>query len=93
MKKDSQIRHLDTLDTENKANLNEHKMEKREDLTQMEESLWTPDDLARWAKIPKSWIYQHCHELPKVKIGHLLRFDPEEIRAHFAKQSNAKGRG
>jgi hypothetical protein len=60
--------------------------------SQMVKELWTVDDLAHWARVPRSWVYSHCHELPKVKIGHLLRFDPDEIKRHFTAKTRP-GRG
>jgi excisionase family DNA binding protein len=47
------------------------------------ESLWNADDVARFLKASRSWVYQKAEagELPCVRLGGLLRFDPETVRA------------
>jgi excisionase family DNA binding protein len=48
-----------------------------------EDSLWDANDVARFLKASRSWVYQQAQagRLPCVKIGGLLRFDPNAIRA------------
>ncbi|AFE05834.1 hypothetical protein COCOR_04434 [Corallococcus coralloides DSM 2259] len=48
-----------------------------------EDSLWDANDVARFLKSSRSWVYQQAQvgRLPCVKIGGLLRFDPNAIRA------------
>lgn len=50
-----------------------------------DESLWTVDDLAAWAKVSRSWAYQRAAAgaIPSIKIGGLLRFDPIEVKQFF----------
>jgi hypothetical protein len=45
--------------------------------------LWGVDDVARFLKTSKSWVYQKAEAglLPCIRICGLLRFDPEAIRA------------
>ena len=38
----------------------------------------------RW-ELKESWIYQHINELPHFKIGHLLRFDPDQLEEYLKK--------
>lgn len=47
------------------------------------ENLWDADDVARFAKSSRSWVYQKAAagELPCLHLGGLLRFEPEAIRA------------
>jgi excisionase family DNA binding protein len=48
------------------------------------EPLWDAKDVANFLKVSRSWVYQHAEAgtLPSVKIGGLLRFAPDEIRAY-----------
>lgn len=50
-----------------------------------DDTLWTADDVATWAKVSRSWVYQRSAsgELPCLKVGGLLRFDPIEIKRFF----------
>lgn len=50
-----------------------------------DEKLWTASDLARWAGVSRSWVYQHAAAglLPCIKVGGLLRFDPAAVRKFF----------
>ncbi len=47
------------------------------------EALWDANDVARYLKVSRSWVYQRAEAglLPYVRVGGLLRFDPESIRA------------
>ncbi|HZH18376.1 MAG TPA: helix-turn-helix domain-containing protein [Archangium sp.] len=58
-----------------------------------EETLWDANDVARFLKASRSWVYQQAQagQLPCVKIGGLLRFEPEAIRT-FIKGQGASGR-
>ncbi len=53
-----------------------------------DESLWTATDVAQYLKVSRSWVYHRSEsgELPYVRIGALLRFQPNAIRA-YAEQS------
>jgi excisionase family DNA binding protein len=54
-----------------------------------EESLWDAQDVARYLKVSRSWVYHQAEAglLPYLRVGGLLRFDPDTIRAY------AKGAG
>jgi predicted DNA-binding transcriptional regulator AlpA len=45
-------------------------------------SLWDAKDVAVFLKVSRSWVYHRAEAglLPCVRIGSLLRFDPEVIR-------------
>lgn len=49
-----------------------------------EETLWDAGDVAKYLKASRSWVYQKAEAgiLPHVKIGGLLRFVPEKIKAY-----------
>jgi excisionase family DNA binding protein len=49
----------------------------------MADQLWTARDVARFLQASVSWVYHASASgnLPYVKVGGLLRFHPEEIRA------------
>jgi predicted DNA-binding transcriptional regulator AlpA len=48
-----------------------------------QDGLWDANDVARFLKASKSWVYKRAEagELPCIRIMGLLRFDPESIRA------------
>ena len=50
----------------------------------MAEQLWDANDVADFLKVSRSWVYQKAEAglLPYLKVGGLLRFDPEEILAY-----------
>ncbi len=47
------------------------------------ETLWTVKDVSCYLKASKSWVYMKAEagNLPSLRIGGLLRFEPEAIRA------------
>lgn len=47
------------------------------------ESLWDAKDVARFLKVSRSWVYQKTEagELPCLRVGGLVRFEPEAVRA------------
>jgi excisionase family DNA binding protein len=55
--------------------------------------LWTWREVARALKVSRSWVYAKAErgELPSLRVGGLLRFDPSEIR-RFATSSPTGGR-
>ncbi len=55
--------------------------------------LWTWREVARALKVSRSWIYAKAEtgELPSLRIGGMLRFDPGAIRG-FALAACAGGR-
>jgi excisionase family DNA binding protein len=46
-------------------------------------TLWTAQDVAHYLKASRSWVYQKAEAgvLPCLRIGGLLRFDPEAVVA------------
>lgn len=46
------------------------------------ESLWDANDVARYLKVSRSWVYQRAETglLPYARVGGLLRFDPAAMR-------------
>ena len=55
-------------------------------------ALWDASDVARYLKVSRSWVYHRAEsgELPCLKVGGLLRFDPQAIYA-FARGVPAHG--
>ena len=47
------------------------------------EELWDANDVARYLKVSRSWVYQRAEAgpLPCLRVGGLIRFDPETVRA------------
>ncbi len=47
------------------------------------ETLWDARDVARYLKVSRSWVYQKAEAglIPYLKVGGLVRFVPERIRA------------
>ena len=45
--------------------------------------LWDANDVARYIKVSRSWVYQRAEAglLSCLRLGGLLRFDPEKVRA------------
>lgn len=54
-------------------------------------TLWTVKDAADFLRVSRSWVYQRVASgtIPYLKIGGLVRFDPEAIRAFVTGASNA----
>ena len=46
-------------------------------------ALWDARDVATFFKASRNWVYQQAElgKIPCVRIGGLLRFDPEKIKA------------
>ena len=55
--------------------------------------LWTWREVARALKVSRSWVYAKAErgELPSLRVGGLLRFDPTEVR-RFATSAPTGGR-
>jgi excisionase family DNA binding protein len=49
-----------------------------------DQSLWDAQDVARYLKVSRSWVYHQAEAglLPHLRVGALLRFDPDTIRAY-----------
>jgi len=52
--------------------------------TSQDDRLWDAQDVARYLKVSRSWVYHQTEAgvLPHLRVGGLLRFDPETIRAY-----------
>src|SRR5579863_6584256 len=48
------------------------------------DALWTVADVAAFLRVSRSWVYHRAEaaELPVLRIGGLLRFDPSRIKAY-----------
>jgi hypothetical protein len=46
-------------------------------------ALWDARDVATFLKASRNWVYQQVElgKIPCVRIGALLRFDPEKVKA------------
>lgn len=60
-----------------------------------EDRLWDANDVAAYLKVSRSWVYHRAEagELPSLRIGGLLRFEPEAIRSFARGGTAASGRG
>lgn len=58
------------------------------------DSLWDASDVASFLKVSRSWVYQHAEsgDLPHRRVGGLLRFEPEAIRAYVRGEKPQAGR-
>lgn len=47
-------------------------------------TLWDANDVAAFLKVSRSWVYHRAEsgELPHLRVGGLLRFEPLSIRAY-----------
>jgi excisionase family DNA binding protein len=47
------------------------------------DGLWDVGDVAEYLKVSRSWVYHRAEtrQLPHVRVGGLLRFDPTAIRS------------
>ena len=62
--------------------------------------LLTVEDVAALLKVSKSWVYEHTRarnaprsaQLPHVKIGKYVRFDPRLVRAFIDRQMSGRDR-
>jgi len=54
-------------------------------------SLWTVADVAAYLRVSRSWVYHRAEAglLPCLRVGALLRFDPEKIRTYAQGQGHA----
>lgn len=50
------------------------------------ERLWTVAQTAKFLQVSTSWVYRSVErgELPHLKLGGLVRFQPSDIRNHAA---------
>lgn len=54
------------------------------------EALWTVGDVAGYLKVSTSWVYKRAEsgELPHLRIGGHLRFDPDQVRRWVRSQAH-----
>ena len=59
------------------------------------ETLWDARDVARYLKVSRSWVYQKAEAglLPYLKVGGLVRFEPERIREFAHASEGGPGTG
>ncbi len=50
--------------------------------------LWKVDEVAKALGMSRTWVYEHAEsgELPSLRLGGALRFDPEAIRLYAFNQ-------
>jgi excisionase family DNA binding protein len=55
--------------------------------------LWDVKDVARYLKASNSWVYKAAErgELPTIRIGAMLRFDPAAIRVWLEAKKRGAG--
>jgi predicted DNA-binding transcriptional regulator AlpA len=44
-----------------------------------DDTIFSVEALAQYLCVSPKWVYDHAHELPKFKLGGLLRFKKKEI--------------
>jgi excisionase family DNA binding protein len=56
--------------------------------------LWDANDVARYIKASRSWVYHQAEagNLPHLRIGALLRFDPEAVKSFAHGQADRGGK-
>ena len=56
--------------------------------------LWDANDVARYIKASRSWVYHQAEAgmIPHLRIGALLRFDPEAVKAFAHGQAERGGK-
>ena len=62
-----------------------------------EDSLLTPEDVARRFQVPVSWVYGCCrprakNPMPFIKVGRYLRFEEEAVRVYLENQKKGYSR-
>ena len=63
--------------------LHENTDRRQRDRREASKALWDARDVATFFKASRNWVYQQAElgKIPCVRIGGLLRFDPEKIKA------------
>ena len=61
---------------------------------QSTEELWDANDVARYLKASRSWVYHQAEagKLPHLRIGALLRFNPARVKAFAHGEADRGGR-
>jgi excisionase family DNA binding protein len=62
--------------------------------TKSSNDLWDANDVARYIKASRSWVYHQAEagKLPHLRVGALLRFDPEAVKAFVHGQAAHGGK-
>ena len=57
------------------------------------EKLLTAKELSEWLSMSLPWVYKATEkgDLPFLKIGQAVRFDPEEIKRYLESRRNLRG--
>ena len=52
------------------------------------DALWDANDVARYLRVSRSWVYHRAEagQLPHLRVGGLLRFDADVVRAFIRKR-------
>jgi excisionase family DNA binding protein len=52
------------------------------------DGLWDANDVALYLKVSRSWVYHRAEagQLPHMRVGGLLRFDPAVVQAFVKKK-------
>ena len=58
------------------------------------DDLWDANDVARYIKASRSWVYHQAEagKIPHLRIGALLRFEPEAVKAFAHGQAERGGK-
>jgi len=56
--------------------------------TPVSDELWDANDVARYLRVSRSWVYHRAEagQLPHLRVGGLLRFDADVVRAFARKK-------
>lgn len=59
------------------------------------ERLWTVAETAKYLHVSTSWVYRATEkgELPHLKLGGVIRYMPDQVRAHAASLATAAAGG
>jgi excisionase family DNA binding protein len=54
--------------------------------------LLTPKEVAKWLSMSLPWIYKATErgDLPYLRIGQAIRYDPEQIKQYLDERKNLK---
>jgi excisionase family DNA binding protein len=57
------------------------------------EDLWTVAQAMKFLGVKKTWLYEACGkgEVPHVRLGSSIRFEPEQLRAYVKAQRHGPG--
>lgn len=63
--------------------------------TNESERLWTVQETAKYLHVSTSWVYRATErgEVPHLKLGGLLRYQPDQVRAYAASLASTAAGG